>query len=977
MRKLVLFLALVMVVSLSGLSAQTAQNELHLKGKVLDSTQASFPGAFIKVFRGTDEPKAGTAPLKEGVSSDVGDFDIALPAGQYRIQVGAPDFNTFSQAVQLTATMAPLSVVLTVKELEGVTIDVNANNGEVGVDPNDSLTTDVIMGDALLDLPESEEDLLEYLTNLALARGGVEGELQINIDDFRLEGGRLPTRAEIAEIRIVNTSFSADGNSSGPRIEIVTRPGTGNWTGNAGFTFNDESLNAAAPLTDRKPASQSRNFNVGVRGPILPGRITSTIDVRNQQSESESNALRAVGINGPINEGVSRLNNSRSLSFRPTLTINSKNTLNGQFTYSTNRSDNSGVGNLVLPERATDSRGHNWNMQLSGRTTVSNRFQNTIRFRVQQNNSSNVPVLSARAINVTQSFQGGGAPNHSENKSQDFLFGNQFRWQRGTITFTGDFEVNRRMTDNASRNNYLGTYTFSSLHDYCYAEATVNGSFNGSECLKTKGLIDAAAALGESPYFVTVNPVTKAETRIPITGTPTQFTMTGGDPGLRVAQAELATYLQGDWRINTRTQLQFGARYQVQEHMRDYNNIAPTVGINYQLNTTPGWQTVLRFGGRLNYSIFNMGSWESLLRGNGISRQTSVQLLSPSYPNPGITAEDLAANAGSFNPSSSLRLRADDYVAPYSISPTLTIDQTLPKAHRLSFSMGMNRGVHQNRNRNINAPFPGTRLDEEFIAQLNSRNTAERDAARALVDQMRPYFPLTSTITLQESTGKSLQKNYSIRYSTNNKGLWGNRFLIGGNVTWSQSWSEDDNNPFNPYDLTDEWGVSGRDRRLSTSLNLRFVPQEMTLTINPGWQAGRPYTITSGRDENGDGSSNDRAAGYKKNSERGPSTFTAINMSFRKTFRIGGTPRPAANNYAEPQRGGGGFGGGGGGGGGRGGATGGRTIEFSMSVNNLFNSTIKQGINGNLSSALFGQLTGGGSGRRITLSLNTNLGRLF
>jgi hypothetical protein len=245
---------------------------------------------------------------------------------------------------------------------------------------------------------------------------------------------------------------------------------------------------------------------------------------------------------------------------------------------------------------------------------------------------------------------------------------------------------------------------------------------------------------------------------------------------------------------------------------------------------------------------------------------------------------------------------------------------------------------------------------------------------------MRPYFPLNSSISLQESTGTSFSKNYSIRYSTNNKGLWGNRFLIGGNVTWSQRWSYDNNSPFNPYDLTDEWGLSGRDRTFSTSLNLRFVPQQINITLNPSWQGGRPYTITSGRDENGDGSSNDRALGYERNSETGPSTWSPISMTFRKTFRIGGTaPRPAANNYAEPQRGGGGGGGfgGGGGGGGRGGATGGRTIDFQVQVRNLFNSTIKQQINGNLSSPLFGQISGGGQGRSITLSLNTNLGRLF
>ena len=79
--------------------------------------------------------------------------------------------------------------------------------------------------------------------------------------------------------------------------------GAGTWA----LQFADESLNAAAPLTNRKPASQTRNFDAQLRGPILPGRFTATINVQNRESDSEGSAIRAVGINGPVNEGISRV----------------------------------------------------------------------------------------------------------------------------------------------------------------------------------------------------------------------------------------------------------------------------------------------------------------------------------------------------------------------------------------------------------------------------------------------------------------------------------------------------------------------------------------------------------------------------------------------------------------------------------------------------------------------------------------------
>ncbi len=972
MRKGFFFIVLSLLVSLSGLSAQTNSANVHLKGKVLDSTQGAMAGASVKVYKGTAEPKEGTAPTKEGVSSAVGDFDLELPAGDYHIEVTAPDFNTFKQAVKLAADTPPLAVTLSVRELETI-INVGAETGEVGVDTDSSLTTDTITGDALLDLPDNEEDLLAYLTELAAARGIVDGDLNIRVDGFDSAGGRLPNRSEIQEIRIVNSSFSAESSSSGPRIEIVTRPGTGVWTGQAGFNFADSALNAATPLTGRKPASQQKSFTGSLRGPIIPGKITASFDVRNQNSDAEGNAVRAVDINGPVNQGIVRLSNSRSITFRPNITLTKTNTLNASFNYSDSRSDNGGVGTYTLAERATNQRGHNWTLQMTERATLNNRMTNELRFQARQNNSSTVPVTAGRAINVTESFQGGGAPNRSQSRTQDFLVGDQFRWQTSrTLTLTGSIQLDYHKSLSDSENNYLGTYTFSSLHDYCYAEALANnGVWNGSECLKTEALINAAA--GGTAYI--------PGTLLPITGVPTQYTQTFGDPNFSVTQGELTAFVQGEWRMSPRAQLSFGARYQAQQHLKDYNNLAPTAGLSYQLSRKQNWQTVIRAGGRMNYSTFSMNTWEQLLRNSGTSSQYSVLVTAPAYPNPSFATANQTPSANS------IRIRQADYVSPYTIQPSLSIDQSLPKGNRLSFNFQISRGVHQNRNRNINAPYPGTPLDAALITQLNSRITAERDAARALVDQLRPFFPIVSNITQQESSGKSLTKNISIQYRVQNKTVLWNKVQIGGTVSWNMNWAMDDNGtPLNPYDIAAEWGRSGQDQRhrITGSLNLR-IPWNMQFSFQQmGWSSGRPYSITTGRDENGDGSSNDRANGYAKNSETGPSTFSALNMTFTKTFALGSTsPRPS-NDYAEPQRGGGGFGGGGGGGfgggGGRGGnrnSNGARQIRFSMQVRNLFNSTIKQGINGNLSSPLFGQLTGGGNGRTIQLSLTTDLGRLF
>ena len=58
------------------------------------------------------------------------------------------------------------------------------------------------------------------------------------------------------------------------------------------------------------------------------------------------------------------------------------------------------------------------------------------------------------------------------------IFANTLRWQASRklkLTMAG--EMNYHKSHNDSRNNYLGTYQFAGLHDYCYAE-----NFPGTNC---------------------------------------------------------------------------------------------------------------------------------------------------------------------------------------------------------------------------------------------------------------------------------------------------------------------------------------------------------------------------------------------------------------------------------------------------------------------------------------------------------------
>src|SRR5262249_44711366 len=151
--------------------------------------------------------------------------------------------------------------------------------------------------------------------------------------------------------------------------------------------------------------------------------------------------------------------------------------------------------------------------------------------------------------------------------------------------------------------------------------------------------------------------------------------------------------------------------------------------------------------------------------------------------------------------------------------------------------------------------------------------------------------------------------------------------------------------------------------------------------------SGNPYTVTTGRDDNGDQSTNDRPAGYNRNSERGPGRFN-VDMSFSKQFslkkveqpRSAGAPAgpaggPAVKQFADPQIIIAGPGGGPimmpppPGAPGAPGSSPGLKMNFNMQVANLLNNAQLRQYNGIITSPFFRQSNTAFDGRRIRLGL--------
>ena len=383
MKQLAFIALAVLLLSASVVNAQT----VRMRGTVLDPSGAVIPGADLKVSQ-------GSRLIAEGKTDPTGNFGIDVAAGEYRVEISAPDFRTVQQNVRASVNMRPLSVTLAVATVNAV-IDVGQPDDKVSLDDDAKLTSTTIAGDDIKNLPEDEDALMAQLQALAGGTGAAGSTATFLVDGF--SNGRVPPRDQIQQIIIDTNVFSAEGNG-GPRIQIITKPGTGPWSGNVNLNFNDESLNAKNPLSVNKPAKQQRQFVTSYGGPVIPGKLTLRFNARTLQIEQEGTAILAVTPQGSVNKEVFSPTKNQSLNLNGQLFLTQNNTFNFGGSYNTNVFRNQGIGGVTLPERAINFKGNNWNFQLSERAIIKPTLINVVRFNMRSMSSMPSTVAARRIV---------------------------------------------------------------------------------------------------------------------------------------------------------------------------------------------------------------------------------------------------------------------------------------------------------------------------------------------------------------------------------------------------------------------------------------------------------------------------------------------------------------------------------------------------------------------------------------------------
>ena len=945
-----------------------AQQTGVISGEVADSLGGAVVGAKIKVI-------ARTGIEKNTVTNNSGRFRVnGLVPGNYTVTVKTEGFAVFERTdfeVKSTGNK-PLNVVL---NIEAVSEEVEVSNeGQVSTDADQNSSALVLKDEQLDALPDDPDDLEAALQALAGGGAGPNGG-QIYIDGF--EGGQLPPKEAIREIRINRDPFSAEYDRLGfGRIEILTKPGSLKFSGQVYFNFNDDAFNARNPFSLNKANRQKKFYGGYISAPIVKNKASFSLglsvrdDVRGRSVNASvlDSSLAIVPFQEEFSVPQKRISANPRFDFQ----INEKNTLVARYNFGRNNSDNF-TGGFTLPSRITETESTSHEIQLTETAILNANTINETRFQYRTNSNDRTGDNSIPAINVSGAFVGGGAgfgSNFSRNKFWEL--------QNYTTTALGKdaahavkfgIKVRGRTLEDRNESNYNGTFTFTGFTPNAPSPYDLDGN----------GIISSieqyrAKLLGENdPLF-----------------NPSQFSISSGNPLAEISQYDFGLFVKDDWKVSPRLSLSYGLRYENQTNVNDSLNFAPRFGFAF----SPGAggakppKTVFRGGFGVFYTRFSEALTLQAQRLDGIQQQSyfigssnTAILSQPVFTLNGVTNVPTIAQLQDVAPlTSTPRIIASGLQSPYTMQGAFSVERQLPGRSTFTVYYTFSRSLHLIRSRNINAPVcaPGAVCPVGDSVALQA---------------LRPD-PNQGNIFQYESSGVSKQQRLFFRFNT----IFSRSFtMFAGYFLGKTNSNSDGGFPAYSYDLSDEYSRSNRDVRQTFFLVGSFrVPYGISLRPFVIARSGSPFNITSGRDLNGDSVFNDRptygqlaatcaqngitdswcdVSGNDPNSTisrnfgRGPGSFT-VNLSLDKTFGFGGAANTRSSDPNADRRGRGGRRRGGFGGGRRGGRGGGGerkpyNLTFGVRFNNLLNTTNSNNPVGNINSPLFGQSTNiqGGFGR--------------
>lgn len=645
-----------------------SQEQASLKVLVLDPNRSSVPNASVTLI--VDGRAAGKA-----TTNAQGEASLSkLSTGNSSIRVEAKGFRVY-EAGDLTTRPGANRIEVTLElALVEDNLVVGQDKREAATDPRGDAFTNVLTADQIAQLPDDPEEFEEVIKQMA-GPGAV-----MRVNGFR--GGKLPPKSQIREIRFRTNQYAAENHEAGfLAVDILTKPGLGNWHGSFNGAFRDESLNARNPFAVTRGPEQTRRFAFDLGGPLWRNR-TSLFLAADGANEYDSKTIVAALPDGSFYDQVARPVRKLNLSARAEHGWRSTHTLRGEFQRNVNRRDNLGVGDFDLESRAysTDAVEQ---LARFGDSGGLNKFTfNEFRFQAQWIDTKISPLSNKPTIVVQNAFADGGSQVNSNRQERSFEVADNLDIAFSKHSMRTGFLFEHSRFQSNELQNFAGTFIFSGLNAYQLAR-------------------------------------------------PLNYTRRFGNPYVEFSQYEIGWYFQDDYRIRKNLTLSVGLRNEWQSTIDERSNFAPRASVAW--SPFKSGNTTLRAGVGVFYDWFAPSYYEQTLRVNGINQQDTV-IQNPGFPNP------ISGGQAVILPPS--KIQADPgMIQPTIYQASAAVEQKLPSNVMLRASYMYQRGTHLLRGRNINAPLTdGTRPDAQFgnINQIESSANSFNHLFNAHVNWGKP-----------------------------------------------------------------------------------------------------------------------------------------------------------------------------------------------------------------------------------------------
>jgi len=631
---------------------------------------------------------------------------------------------------------------------------------------------------------------------------------RLTAEDDQFRGGQGTSQGNFNQNFNPNfNNFDRDRGNQG--TEVIERGGAGAWHGTTQGLFKDDALNARNVFAANKPPYQERQVNVDVGGPAVPGRLSTNLVMQYSLAQNVD-TINATLPDGPFALGITRPTTNRSLETRNTLQLADAHSLGFNARYFTDDHRDEGIGGFTLRDRASHRNGANWNAQIRQFSALGSGSLFESRFIVFGNRTKIVPFSEAIRVDVSDTFNSGGAQNRYQDNNRTYEFGNLYTRLGQKLTLKTGIEGYYRRNESFSPQNFGGTFTFPNL------AAFINGV---------------------------------ADT----------YRIARGNPSQQTTQFEFSGFVQNDYAITRQLTLMAGLRYDNQTNLDDRNNVSPRASLAYGA----GRGLVLRGGWGMYYERMGINRVAEQRRYDGI-QQYEIVIDKPLYPDPFSGA--LRQTFRSIRVTDPHLRTQTKFVTMASVEKTFR--RTLLVTAMYDYQDVQGRPVMKD----LNMP-----LDVRVSVPAPCILATPAESC------LRPDRTRGSVLNL---TNQSFERTHTVRLSVRDRF---SIFNMTGNYVYQNRFEDNCGYclPTNTLDPRADWSTGNQPHHgFNASLNAR-VPFGIFLTQTVAGNTARYYTITTGNDDNQDGTKNDRPAGVGRNSVLGPRRLN-FDLNISKAFFIGG-----------------------------------------------------------------------------------------